>query len=70
MEHSDHWFLNLLYEGEHCEVRHKAGGVGWWILHYIIIQLTPHLGFSVTDYIKYYVYLCYFSLNYLSLQQL
>jgi hypothetical protein len=30
---------------------------------YIIIQLTPHLDFSVTDYIKYYAY-------YLSLQQL
>jgi hypothetical protein len=26
---------------------------------YIIIQLTPHWGFSVTDYIKYYAYLCY-----------
>jgi hypothetical protein len=24
--------------------------------HYIIIQLTPHWGFSVTDYIKYYDY--------------
>jgi hypothetical protein len=29
------------------------------LLHYIIIQLTPHWGFSVTDYIKYYAYLCY-----------
>jgi hypothetical protein len=29
------------------------------ILHYIIIQLTHHRGFSVTDYIKYYAYLCY-----------
>ena len=26
------------------------------IIHYIIIQLTPHWGFSVTDYIKYYAY--------------
>jgi hypothetical protein len=40
-------------------------------LYYIIIQLTPHWGFSVTDYIKYYDYLiCYLlSLDYLSLQQ-
>jgi hypothetical protein len=36
--------------------------------HYIIIQLTPHWGFSVTDYIKYYDYL-YVSLDHLSLQQ-
>jgi hypothetical protein len=27
-------------------------------VHYIMIQITPHRGFSVTDYIKYYVYLC------------
>jgi hypothetical protein len=25
----------------------------------VIIQLTPHWGFSVTDYIMYYAYLCY-----------
>jgi hypothetical protein len=36
----------------------------------MIIQLTPHPGFPVTDYIKYYAYLCYLlSLDYLSLQQ-
>jgi hypothetical protein len=36
--------------------------------HDIIIQLTPHWGLSVTNYIKYYAYLCYlFSLDYLSL---
>jgi hypothetical protein len=28
-------------------------------LHYYIIQLTLHRGFSVTDYIKYYAYFCY-----------
>jgi hypothetical protein len=28
-------------------------------MHYIIIQLTPHWGFSVTDYIKHYAYLSY-----------
>jgi hypothetical protein len=42
-------------------------------LHYIIIQPTPHWGSSVTDYIKYYDYLCYLyfnSLDYLSWQQL
>jgi hypothetical protein len=40
-------------------------------LHYIIIQLTPHWGFSVTDYMKYYDYLYYLlNLDYLSLQQL
>ena len=37
----------------------------------MIIQLTPHRGFSVTDYIKYYAYLYYLlSLDYLFLQQL
>jgi hypothetical protein len=36
-----------------------------------IIQLTPHRGVSVTDYIKYYAYLYYLLvLDYLSLQQL
>ena len=36
---------------------------------YKISMLTPHWGFSVTDYIKYYAYLCYLlSLDYLSLQ--
>jgi hypothetical protein len=34
----------------------------------MIIQLTPHRGFSVTDYIKYYAYLYYLlSLDYLFL---
>ena len=28
-------------------------------LHYIITQLISHWGFSVTDYIEYYVHLCY-----------
>jgi hypothetical protein len=37
-------------------------------LQNIIIQLTPHWGFSVTDYNKYYAYLCYW-LFILSLQQ-
>jgi hypothetical protein len=27
-------------------------------IHYIIIQLIPSWGFSVTDYNKYYAYLC------------
>jgi hypothetical protein len=37
----------------------------------MIIQLTPHWDFSVTDYIKYYAYLCYLlSLDYSYLQQL
>jgi hypothetical protein len=37
----------------------------------MIIQLTPHRGFSVTDYIKYYDYLYYLlSLDYLFLQRL
>jgi hypothetical protein len=36
----------------------------------MIIQLTPHRGFSVTNYIKYYAYLYYLlSLDYLFLQQ-
>ena len=36
--------------------------------YYIIIQLTPHWGFSVTDYIEYYAHLCYLlSLDYLYL---
>jgi hypothetical protein len=40
-------------------------------LHYILIQLTGDWGFSVTDYIKYYAYLCYLlSQDYLFLQQL
>jgi hypothetical protein len=41
------------------------------ILIIIIIQLTSHWGFSVTDDIKYYDYLCYLRrLDYLSLQQI
>jgi hypothetical protein len=37
----------------------------------MIIQLTRHRGYSVTDYIKFYAYLYYLlSLDYLSLQQL
>jgi hypothetical protein len=36
----------------------------------MIIQLTPHRGSSVTDYIKYYAYLYYLLLDYLFLQQL
>ena len=37
----------------------------------MIIQLTPHQGFSVADYIKYYAYLYYLlNLDYLFLQQL
>jgi hypothetical protein len=37
----------------------------------MIIQLTPHRGFSVTDCIKYYAYLYYLlSLDYLFLEQL
>ena len=37
----------------------------------MIIQLTPHRGFSLTDYIKYYDYLYYLlSLDYLFLQRL
>ena len=36
-------------------------------LYYIIIQLTPRWGFSVTDYIKYYAYSCYWL--YIPLQQ-
>jgi hypothetical protein len=35
----------------------RRDGVFWNT--YIIIQLTPYWGFSVTDYIKYYAYLCY-----------
>ena len=43
----------------------------WISLHYIIIQLTPHWGFPVTDYIKYHDYLCYLlSPDYLSYKQL
>jgi hypothetical protein len=36
----------------------------------MLIQLTPHWGSSVTDYIKYYAYLYYLLLDYLFLQQL
>ena len=40
-------------------------------LHYIIIQLTPHWGFSVTEYyIKYYTLMLLTWPIYLSLQQL
>jgi hypothetical protein len=40
-------------------------------LHYIIIQLTPHWGFSVTDYMTYYAHVTYTKpIEYLSLQQL
>jgi hypothetical protein len=41
-------------------------------LHDIIIQLTPHWGFSMTDYSITLTYVCYIlnSLDYLSLQQL
>ena len=35
---------------------------GPYINTYIIIQLTPHWGFSVTDYIKYYGMLTYVTL--------
>jgi hypothetical protein len=41
----------------HTHVFNQLQTYNWYC--YIIIQLTPHWGFSVTDYIKYYDYLCY-----------
>jgi hypothetical protein len=53
---------------------HKRTRLVFYFLINIIIQLTPHWGFSVTDDIKYYTYLAMLltvlRLDYLSLQQM
>ena len=36
----------------------EANAIGCYIT-YIIIQLTPHWDFSVTDYIKYFAHVTY-----------